>query len=87
MLVSCPPYRYPCYYGIDFPTQGEFITSEHSIDGTRNFFYLDSFRFLSLPGMLETTDLQGERSFCLACFNGTYPVQPEHGFSKLHLES
>jgi len=32
MVVSCPPHRYPCYYGIDFPTQGELIASEHSID-------------------------------------------------------
>jgi amidophosphoribosyltransferase len=87
MLVSCPPHRYPCYYGIDFSTQGELIASEHSVDEIKNFLCLDSLCYLSLPGMLEAAGLEGERSFCLACFNGTYPVQPEHGFSKLHFES
>jgi amidophosphoribosyltransferase len=87
MLVSCPPHRYPCYYGIDFPTRGELIASEHSIDEIKNFLGLDSLCYLSLPGMLEAAGLEGEHSFCLACFNGNYPVRPEQGFAKLRLES
>jgi amidophosphoribosyltransferase len=86
MVISCPPHRHPCYYGIDFPTQGELIASEHSVDEIKNFLGLDSLCYLSLPGMLQAAGLGGEKSFCLACFNGNYPVQPEKGFSKLHLE-
>ncbi|MFW6147693.1 MAG: amidophosphoribosyltransferase, partial [Thermodesulfobacteriota bacterium] len=86
MVVSCPPHRYPCYYGIDFPTRGELIASEHSVDEIKNFLGLDSLSYLSLPGMLRAAGLEGENSCCLACFNGDYPIQPEHGFSKLHLE-
>jgi len=86
MLVSCPPHRYPCFYGIDFPTSGELIASEHSIEEIKNFLGLDSLCYLSLPGMLEAAGLEGEHSFCLACFNGEYPVQPEHGLSKHQLE-
>ena len=29
MLVSCPPHRFPCHYGIDFSTKGELIASDH----------------------------------------------------------
>jgi len=87
MLVSCPPHRHPCYYGIDFPTKGELIASEHSVDEIKNFLGLDSLCYLSLPGMLDAAGLEGENSFCLACFNGAYPVKPEHGFSKLRLET
>jgi amidophosphoribosyltransferase len=86
MLVSCPPHRYPCYYGIDFPTQGELIASEHPIDEIKNFLGLDSLCYLSLPGMLEAVGLEGENSFCLACFNGDYPIKPKEEFSKLYLE-
>ncbi len=86
MVVSCPPHRYPCYYGIDFSTQGELIASQHSVDEIKNFIGLDSLCYLSLPGMLEAAGL-GENNFCLACFNGEYPVQPRGEFSKLYLES
>jgi amidophosphoribosyltransferase len=85
MVVSCPPHRYPCYYGIDFSTEGELIASHHSVEEIKNFIGLDSLCYLSLSGMLEAAGL-GENSFCLACFNGEYPVQPKEGFSKLHLE-
>jgi len=86
MLVSCPPHRYPCYYGIDFSTEGELIASQNSVEEIKNFIGLDSLCYLSLPGMLEATGLQ-ENSFCLACFNGKYPIQPKEDFSKLYLES
>jgi len=86
MVVSCPPLKHPCYYGIDFPTRGELIASQRTVEEIKNFIGLDSLCYLSLPGMLEATGLDQD-SFCLACFNGEYPIKPEHDFSKLHLES
>jgi len=86
MVISCPPLKHPCYYGIDFSTSGELIASDHSVEEIKNFIGLDSLCYLSLPGMLEAAGL-GENSFCLACFNGKYPIKLKQGFSKLHLES
>ena len=85
MVVSCPPHRYPCYYGIDFPTKGELIASQHTVDEVKTFVGLDSLCYLSLPGMLEAIGLE-QNSFCLACFDGKYPIQPEEHISKLCLE-
>ncbi|NVL91265.1 MAG: amidophosphoribosyltransferase [Desulfobacterales bacterium] len=85
MVVSCPPHRYPCYYGIDFSTRGELIASQHAVEEVKNFIGLDSLCYLSLPGMLEATGLE-QNGFCLACFDGKYPVRPEEGLSKLCLE-
>jgi amidophosphoribosyltransferase len=85
MVVSCPPHRYPCYYGIDFSTKGELIAGKHTVEEVKNFIGLDSLCYLSLPGMLKATGLE-ENGFCLACFDGNYPIQPEEGFSKLCLE-
>jgi amidophosphoribosyltransferase len=85
MVVSCPPHRFPCFYGIDFSTKGELIACQHTVDEVQSFIGLDSLCYLSLPGMLEATDEVVDR-FCLACFTGKYPVKPEADISKLCLE-
>ena len=85
MAVSCPPHRYPCYYGIDFSTRGELIAHDHSIKDVEQYIGVDSLRYLSLEGMIEATGLPGDH-FCLACFTGNYPIKPEGDFSKGCLE-
>jgi amidophosphoribosyltransferase len=85
MVVSCPPHRYPCYYGIDFSTKGELIACQHTVEEVKNYIGLDSLCYLSIPGMLEATEVH-ENSFCLACFDGSYPIEPEGDVSKLCLE-
>jgi amidophosphoribosyltransferase len=85
MVVSCPPHRFPCYYGIDFSTRGELIACQHTLEEVQNYIGLDSLCYLSLTGMLAATGLDGN-GFCLACFNGDYPIEPEEGLSKLCLE-
>ena len=86
MVVCCPPHRHPCYYGIDFSTKGELIASHQSVEEIKNYIGLDSLCYLSLPGMIEATGL-GKDNFCLACFDGNYPIKPKESFSKLCLES
>jgi amidophosphoribosyltransferase len=75
----------PLNYGIDFSTRGELIACHHTVEGVEEFIGLDSLCYLSLSGMLEATKLE-QNGFCLACFDGKYPIQPEEGFSKLCLE-
>jgi amidophosphoribosyltransferase len=52
MLVSCPPHRFPCHYGIDFATRGELIAAQKSVDEIRDFIGLDSLDYMSIikPG-------------------------------------
>ena len=85
MRVSCPPLRFPCFYGIDFPTKKELIASHHSVEWIRNFINLDSLSYLSLEGMLKAMPLPKDE-FCTACFNGAYPVKPTKRLSKSILE-
>ena len=73
MRVSCPPLRYPCFYGIDFSSKGELIASSRSVEKIRKFLDLDSLSYLSLEGMLSAMPLPKE-NFCTACFNGKYPI-------------
>jgi len=85
MLVSCPPHRYPCPYGIDFSSRGELIAARKSVSETRDFIGLDSLAYLDLEGLLEALD-QRREDFCLACFDGAYPVSAVSGYSKFCME-
>jgi len=85
MRVSCPPLVSPCFYGIDFPTKKELIASDHSIEEIRSFIGLDSLKYLSLDGMLDSMLLPKE-NFCTACFTGDYPTRIDKRPSKKALE-
>jgi len=81
MLVSCPPTCHPCYYGIDFPSNKELIAAKNSVPEIAAHLDLDSLTYLSLEGLVEATGL-GRENFCLACFNGKYPIEPDPNFQK-----
>jgi amidophosphoribosyltransferase len=85
MLVSCPPHRFPCHYGIDFSTSGELIAAEKSVEEIRDFTGLDSLGYLNIDNLIRATDIPRE-GLCLACFDGKYPVPVEAGVSKYCLE-
>jgi amidophosphoribosyltransferase len=85
LLVSCPPHRFPCYYGIDFSNKGELIASQQEVDQIRDFLGLDYLGYLSLDGLVAATQLP-HHDFCLACFSGDYPVPLESDFSKTCFE-
>jgi amidophosphoribosyltransferase len=73
VLVSCPPHRNPCVYGIDFPDRSKLMASNYSLDEIRKYLSADSLAYLSKKGMVKATGLPAE-SFCMACYDGDYPV-------------
>ena len=81
MVVSCPPTRHACYYGIDFPTPTELIANNKDIKQIADHLGLNSLQYLSLEGLVEATGMN-RKDFCLACFNGDYPVPPDRSFFK-----
>lgn len=87
MRISCPPHKFPCYYGIDFSTKGELIAAKKGLDELRDFLGLDSLHYLSIEGMLEASGVETpEDFFCKACFDGKYPVTIDENVSKNCLE-
>jgi amidophosphoribosyltransferase len=86
MLVSCPPHRFPCYYGIDFSSKGELIAAENSVEEIRDFVGLDSLGYLGIDDVIKATDIPRE-DLCLACFDGQYPVPIDSDFTKTCLET
>jgi len=84
LRVSCPPIRHPCYYGIDFSSKGELIAANHSVEDIAEFIDLDSLHYLSVDGLLEAMDQN--TNYCLACFEGDYPIQAGANCQKASLE-
>jgi amidophosphoribosyltransferase len=73
VLVSCPPHMHPCVYGIDFPDRTKLMAANHSLDEIRRYLSADSLGYLSLQGMVKATGHSTD-SFCMACYDGNYPV-------------
>lgn len=84
MRVSCPSIKFPCFYGVDFSSKGELIAANNSVEDIARFIGLDSLHYLTMDGLLSSVS-RGQ-DYCLACFNGDYPVELNHRSSKLCLE-
>ncbi len=83
--VSSPPIRYPCFYGMDFPTKKELIASSMSVERIREHLQVDSLGYLSLDGLRSAVPKKGE-GYCTACFDGNYPVPIKNMSTKIQNE-
>ncbi|MFA0733022.1 MAG: hypothetical protein LKKZDAJK_001077 [Candidatus Fervidibacter sp.] len=83
--VSSPPYRFPCFYGIDTCARSELIAAQLDVEEIRRYIGADSLGYLSLEGLLKAVGGEAMR-FCRACFDGKYPIPiPEHLRLSKHL--
>jgi len=85
LRISCPPHKHACYYGIDFPDPEKLIANQHTHKEICDYLGADSIGYLDTDGMVRATGLQ-KNSFCMACFNGEYPVPYDAAFDKLVME-
>ena len=76
--ISCPPVKYPDYYGIDTPTQDKLLAATHSLDEMRTYIGCDSLAFLSVEGLYramgESQRNAARPQFTDHCFTGDYPT-------------
>jgi amidophosphoribosyltransferase len=73
VMVSCPPHMHPCVYGIDFPDRSKLMAANHSLEEIRKYLNADSLSYLSQDGLVKATGLP-RSAFCMACYDGDYPV-------------
>ncbi len=86
MRVCAPPIRFPCFFGVDMATRWELIAAQKSIPQIRDYIDADSLGYLSIEGLVKAVSLPGD-GFCLACFNGEYPIPVQIEMDKLSLEA
>lgn len=85
VLVSCPPHRHPCVYGIDFPDRNKLMAANYSLEEIRSYLNADSLNYLSQAGLLQATGLPAN-AFCMACYDGHYPVHFDPAVDKHIIE-
>ena len=71
--ISSPPVVWPCFYGIDFATRAELISTSMTPEQIARSINADSLGFVSLGELVASTG-QPADSLCRACFDGEYPI-------------
>jgi len=85
MRVSCPPIRFPCFYGVDFPTREELLANNRTPEQIADFLEVDSIGYQSLEGLLSCARYPAEY-YCTACWTGKYPIPVDIPVSKFAME-
>ncbi|HJS72603.1 MAG TPA: amidophosphoribosyltransferase [Acidimicrobiia bacterium] len=85
LRVSSPPYRWPCYYGMDTSDRATLIAAHMEVDEIREHLGADSLGYLSLDGLLRATGV-ADAGFCAACLSGDYPTEVPDSADKYQLE-
>ncbi len=81
LRISSPPFRWPCFYGIDTPDRTELLASIKTLEEIVEFLDVDSLEYLTLDHLVEAIDAPGA-GFCDACLTGDYPVPVPVQFSE-----
>ncbi len=75
--VASPTVLSPCFYGMDFPSKQELLSSRfEDVSAIGRWLGVDSLAYLSIEGMKKAvlTAHEGPYGYCDACFTGNYPV-------------
>jgi amidophosphoribosyltransferase len=83
--VASPPYKWPCFYGMDTGSRSDLLAADMSVGEIRDFLGVDSLAYLELERLTAATGASAG-SFCTACLSGHYPVPVPLDDSKLALE-
>ncbi len=85
MRISSPPYRWPCFYGMDTGTRGELLAANLTVEEIREYLGVDTLSYLALDRLKDATGATNA-GFCDACLTGEYPIEIPVDLSKKVLE-
>ncbi len=71
LRISSPPYRWPCFYGIDTPSRPELLAARLGEDEIAAELGADSIAYLPLDDLRAAIGL--DDGCCDACLTGRYP--------------
>jgi amidophosphoribosyltransferase len=71
--VSSPPYRWPCFYGMDTGRRSELLAADMTVGEIQGYLGVDSLAYLELDRLVQATGAPAG-AFCTACLSGDYPT-------------
>lgn len=91
MRIASPPFRFPCFYGIDVSNRAELMAAHYSVPEMCKLMEADSLGFLSVDGVVKAINVPdaGDAPYgglTVAYFNGDYPT-PLYDFEEGYLKS
>ncbi|MBS1537030.1 MAG: amidophosphoribosyltransferase [Bacteroidetes bacterium] len=87
MRITSPPIRFPCQYGMDFPSREELIANSYADEkAIGDAIGVDSLHYLSVEKLMESVPQEEGIGYCNACFTGNYPVQIDLSVGKFSTE-
>jgi amidophosphoribosyltransferase len=86
LRIMSPPYRWPCFYGMDTGDRSELLAANLTVEEIRDYLGADSLAYISLEHLTEATGAV-KAGFCNACLTGDYPVDVPVNLRKGVLES
>ena len=72
LRISSPPFKWPCFYGIDTPTRKDLLAATHSLEEIVEYLGCDSLAYISLENLRSAIGVS--EGFCDACLSGDYPT-------------
>lgn len=73
LRISSPPYRWPCFYGMDTGDRSTLLAAGKSVGEIADELGADSLVYLDLDHLIEATGGDAD-TFCTACLSGNYPT-------------
>ncbi len=73
LRISSPPYRWPCFYGMDTGSLSELLAANLELGEMAEYLGVRSVAFLERDRLLGSIRNRGG-GFCTACLDGRYPV-------------
>ena len=86
MRISSPPYRWPCFYGMDTGMKSELLASDLTVQEIQEYLDVDSLSYLTLDRLIDATGAHNA-GFCTACLTGEYSVAIPENLTKEILET
>lgn len=74
MLICSPPFKYPCYFGIDLHDKDSFAANHMSVDELKEHIGADTLGYLSVESLHKIAD-GSNIGLCDGCFSGLYNAE------------